>query len=264
MIVDRAAAVLAEHGIETPRVDAEWIVAHAARIARAEIATADVDDGAVWPLVLRRANREPLAYVLGEWGFRRLTLRCDERALVPRPETETVVERCIELLRDVQAPRVLDVGTGTGAIALALADEVPGARVVAIDSSAEALSLARENATLTGLRVELLLRDLNDGLPQGPFDLVVSNPPYVRAGELDTLEPEVRDWEPREALLDSGQTEAIARNGRDVLAPGGVLVLEIHEQRAAEARVVLENLGYRVRIKVDLTGRDRIVEGKQA
>ena len=264
MIVDRAAAVLAEHGIETPGVDAEWIVAHVARIARAEIATADVDDGAVWPLVLRRANREPLAYVLGEWGFRRLTLRCDERALVPRPETETVVERCIELLRDVQAPRVLDVGTGTGAIALALADEVPGARVVAIDSSAEALSLARENAASTGLRVELLLRDLNDGLPEGPFDLVVSNPPYVRAGELDTLEPEVRDWEPREALLDSGQTEAIARAGRDVLAPGGVLVLEIHEQRAAEASAVLENLGYRVRINVDLTGRDRIVEGKQA
>ena len=214
--------------------------------------------------MLRRANREPLAYVLGEWGFRRLTLRCDERALVPRPETESVVERCIELLRGVQAPRVLDVGTGTGAIALALADEVPGARVVAIDSSAEALSLATENAALTGLGVRLLLRDLNDGLPEGPFDLVVSNPPYVRAEELGTLAPEVRDWEPRQALLDSGQTEAVARAGREVLAPGGVLVLEIHEQRAEEARAVLENLGYRVRINVDLTGRDRIVEGKQA
>jgi release factor glutamine methyltransferase len=214
--------------------------------------------------VLRRANREPLAYLLGEWGFRRLTLRCDERALVPRPETESVVERCIQLLRGVQAPRVLDVGTGTGAIALALADEVPGARVVAIDSSEEALSLATENAALTGLDVRLLLRDLNDGLPEGPFDLVVSNPPYVRAEELDTLESEVRDWEPREALLDSGQTEAIARAGRDVLAPGGALVLEIHEQRAEEARALLENLGYRVRINVDLTGRDRIVEGKQA
>jgi release factor glutamine methyltransferase len=264
MIVDRAAAVLAEHGIETPRVDAEWIVAHAAGVSRAELATADFDDGAVWPLVLRRANREPLAYVLGEWGFRRLTLRCDERALVPRPETESVVERCIELLRGVQAPRVLDVGTGTGAIALALADEVPGARVVAIDSSGEALSLATENAALTGLGVRLLLRDLNDGLPEGPFDLVVSNPPYVRAEELGTLAPEVRDWEPRQALLDSGQTEAVARAGREVLAPGGVLVLEIHDQRAEEARAVLENLGYRVRINVDLTGRDRIVEGKQA
>src|SRR5262249_46066548 len=146
--------------------------------------------------------REPLAYVLGEWGFRRLTLRCDERALVPRPETEVVVERCIELLRGASAPRVLDVGTGTGAIALAIADEVPGATVVATDASPEALSLARENAARSGVHVELVLQDLSEGLSPGPFDLVVSNPPYVLASELDALEPEVRDWEPREALLD--------------------------------------------------------------
>jgi release factor glutamine methyltransferase len=264
VIVERATAVLAEHGIESPRVDAEWIVAHVAGVRRAELATADVDDGAVWPLVLRRSTREPLAYVLGEWAFRRLTLRCDERALVPRPETESVVERCIELVRDVPSPRVLDVGTGTGAIALALAGEVPAAHVVAIDSSSDALSLARENAALTGLAVELVLQDLNDGLPPGPFDLVVSNPPYVRADELAALEPEVRDWEPREALLDQGQTEALARAALDVLAPEGVLVLEIHEQRAEDARALLEKLGYRVRINVDLTGRDRVVEGKQA
>ncbi len=265
MIVDRATAILAEHGIESPRVDAEWIVAHVAGSSRAGLATTDVDDGAVWPLVLRRANREPLAYVLGEWGFRRLTLRCDERALVPRPETETVVERCIELLRGVETPRVLDVGTGTGALALALADEVPGAAVTGIDCSEDALSLARENAARTGLDVQLLLQDVFEGLSlgHGLFDLVVSNPPYVRAEELETLEPEVRDWEPREALIDQGQTEALARAARDVLAPGGVLVLEIHEQRGEDARALLENLGYRVRINVDLTGRDRVVEGKQ-
>ena len=268
MIVDRATAILAEHGIESPRVDAEWIVAHVAGVSRSSLVTLchEVDDGAVWPLVQRRTMREPLAYVLGEWGFRRLTLRCDERALVPRPETETLVERCIELLRDVPSPRVLDVGTGTGAIALALADEVPGAAVAGIDFSEDALSLARENAARTGLDVQLLLQDVFEGLSpgQGPFDLVVSNPPYVRAEELDTLEPEVRDWEPREALLDQGQTEALARAARDVLAPGGLLVLEIHEQRAEETRALLENLGYRVRINVDLTGRDRVVEGKLA
>jgi release factor glutamine methyltransferase len=175
VIVDRAAAVLAEHGIQTPRVDAEWIVAHVAGVRRAALATADVDDAAVWPLVQRRTMREPLAYVLGEWGFRRLTLDCDERALVPRPETEIVVERCIELLRRVPSPRVLDVGTGTGAIALAIADEVPGAVVTGIDSSEDALALARENAARTGLQIELLLRDVSEGLSLGhvPFDLVV-------------------------------------------------------------------------------------------
>jgi release factor glutamine methyltransferase len=265
VIVDRAAAVLAEHGIATPRVDAEWIVAHVLGVSRSELVTlpAEVDDAQVWPLVQRRTTREPLAYVLGEWGFRRLTLRCDERALVPRPETETVVERCLELLRGVRQPRVLDVGTGTGAIALALADELPDARVLAIDVSADALALAHENVVRTGLDVELQLADLNAGLHPGPLDLVVSNPPYVRPDEIDSLEPEVLDWEPRQALVDDGQAASLARAALDVLRPGASLVLEVHEAHAAEIRGMLEALGYRVRIGVDLAGRDRVVEGKR-
>jgi release factor glutamine methyltransferase len=263
VIVDRAAALLAEHGIDTARADAEWIVAHAFDVKRSELTGLEGDDSAVWPLVQRRANREPLAYVLGEWGFRRLTLRCDARALVPRPETEIVVERCLELLRGVQRPRVLDVGTGTGAIALALADELDDAHVVALDSSEDALELAHENARRTGLDIKLFYADLREGLPPGPFDLVVSNPPYVRPEEIDSLEPEVRDWEPREALVDEGQTEALARAALDVLHPAARLVLEVHEDRAPDARALLESLGYRVRISVDLTGRDRVVEGQR-
>ena len=257
--------LLAEHGIETARADAEWIVAHVLGVKRSELVVLsyELDDSAVWPLVERRASHEPLAYVLGEWGFRRLTLRCDSRALVPRPETEIVVERCLELLGAVQQPRVLDVGTGTAAIALALADELDGARVVAMDSSAEALDLARENARRTGLDVDFVHGDLRDGLPQGPFDLVVSNPPYVQPEEIDSLEPEVRDWEPREALVDEGQTEALARAAIGALRPGASLVLEVHEERAAEVSAFLEALGYGVRIDVDLLGRDRIVEGKR-
>jgi release factor glutamine methyltransferase len=261
VIVDRAAALLAEHGIETARSDAEWIVAHVLGVTRSELSAAEVDDRAVWPLVERRTSREPLAYVLGEWGFRRLTLRCDSRALVPRPETEIVVERCLELLRGVAWPRVLDVGTGTGAIALALADELHSPHVVAMDFSQGALDLARENVRSTGLDVELVYGDLRDGLPPGPFDLIVSNPPYVRPDEINSLEPEVRDWEPREALVDDGQTEALARAALDVLHPGAPLVLEVHEERAPETRKLLEALGYTVRINLDLTGRDRVVEG---
>ncbi len=265
MIVERAAALLAEHGIETARVDAEWIVAHVLGVTRSELVARneELDDSRVWPLVERRALREPLAYVLGEWGFRRLTLRCDARALVPRPETETVVERCLELLHDVERPRVLDVGTGTGAIGLSLADELEEAYVVATEASAEALELARENKQRTGLRVELVYADLRDGLPPGPFDLVVSNPPYVRREEIDSLDPEVRDWEPREALIDEGQTEALARAALDVLQPGATLVLEVHAERASEVGAMLEALGYDATITVDLTGRDRVVEGKR-
>jgi release factor glutamine methyltransferase len=272
VIVDRAAALLAEHGIDTAQADAEWIVAHVLGVTRSELVAQShkLDDRAVWPLVERRSSREPLAYVLGEWGFRRLTLRCDSRALVPRPETEIVVERCLELLRnsasgtEPQSPlRALDVGTGTGAIALALADELDDVHVVAMDSSEEALELARENARRTGLSVEFVHGDLRDGLPPGLFDLVVSNPPYVRSEEIDSLEPEVRDWEPREALVDEGQTETLARAALDVLRPAALLVLEVHEERASDARELLEALGYSVRINVDLTGRDRVVEGQR-
>ena len=265
MIVERAAALLAEHGIETARADAEWIVAHVLGVNRSELVALneEVDDRGVWPLVERRTAREPLAYVLGEWGFRRLVLRCDARSLVPRPETEVVVERCLEVLRCVELPRVLDVGTGTGAIALALADELEGAEVVATDASSDALELARENARLTGLSVELVHQDLRRGLPPGPFDLVVSNPPYVLPEEVDTLEPEVRDWEPREALVDDGQAEELARRALNVLRPGSSLVLEVHAARAKQADEMLVALGYEVRISSDLTGRDRVVVAKK-
>ena len=264
MIVERAAATLAEHGVPDARVDAEWIVSHVAGVSRSQLALdGEVDDSGVWPLVQRRTLREPLAHVLGHWGFRRLTLRCDARALVPRPETEAVVERCVELLRGRDAPRVLDVGTGTGAIALALADET-GARVVATDVSEDALELAGENAARLGLELELVHRDVRDGLPPGPFDLVVANPPYVTADEWETLEPEVREWEPREALVDEGQTDAIVLAALAVLAPGAALVLEVHEERAAAVSATLRDAGYDdVAVTRDLAGRDRIVNGRR-
>ena len=119
--------------------------------------------------------------MLGEWGFRRLTLNVDPRALIPRPETEILVDRALVLLAGRERPRVLDVGTGSGAIALAIADEHPGAVVTGFDCSPDALALAAENVARTGLAVELLQGDLFDGLPGGPWDLVVSNPPYVDA-----------------------------------------------------------------------------------
>lgn len=272
MIVERAAARLAEHGIDTARSDAEWIVAHVLGVGRSELVAQShkVDDRAVWPLVERRARREPLAYVLGEWGFRRLSLRCDPRALVPRPETEVLVERSLEVLRnsvsgsEPQSPRVLDVGAGTGAVGLAIKDELPAARVLAIDSDAGALALARENAERLGLDVELVHRDLRDGLPPGPFDLVVSNPPYVRTDELDGLDPEVLDWEPHAALVDEGQTQALVAAAPNVLEPNGSLVLEVHAGRAAEVAALLRDAGYRdVTITRDLAGRERVVDGRR-
>jgi release factor glutamine methyltransferase len=260
---------LTEAGCELPRVDAEFLVAHVLELPRAELAVERArklsrrEEKMLETLVVRREAREPLAYVLGEWGFRRLTLSVDRRVLVPRPETEIVVERCLARIASVSEPRVLDVGTGSGAIALAIADERTGARVTAIDASPDALEVAGANALRTGLRIELREWDLFAGLPDGPWDLVASNPPYVLAGEIEMLEPEVREWEPREALVGVGATEAVARGAVDVLRrPGGVLVLEVAAGDASRVAALLDVLSYEdVTITRDLAGRERVVEG---
>ena len=267
-VLARSAEFLERKGVESPRLDAELLVAHALGVSRVDLYT-DFDRAlgadevaTARELVARRGAREPLAYVLGEWGFRRLVLRTDARALVPRPETEVVVERALAAIEGVESPRAVDVGTGSGAIALALADERPDARVTATDVSADALALARENAERLGLAVELVRTELLDGLA-GPFDLVVSNPPYVVGDELGAVEPEVRDREPRVATVDAGQTAELVRAARDVLAPGGAIVLECHADRGPEVAALLDAAGYTATsITRDLAGRERVVEAR--
>ena len=257
---------LSRAGVPSPRVDAEWLMAHALGVTRSEL-YADGDETAekervFRELVARRARREPLAYVLGEWGFRRLTLAVDPRVLIPRPETEALVERCLELVAGLAEPRVLDIGVGSGAIALAIKDEHNGARVIATESSADALAVAMANVQRTGLDVELVEVELFAGL-DGPFDLVVSNPPYVGAEEIDGLEPEVAAHEPRAALIESGQTAAIAEQALSRLAPGGALALEVADGKAHEVAELLRRLGYAdVSIGEDLGGRERVVDGR--
>jgi release factor glutamine methyltransferase len=264
--------VLAEAGIDTARLEAELLLAKACDdCARALLymdlqrqLSPEAEEG-YEALLARRARREPLAYILGHWGFRRLTLKTDARALVPRPETEIVVERALEHLNGMEAPAVLDVGTGTGAIALAIVNEHRQARVTAIDASADALALARENLDLLGIngRVRLVEHDLTEGLGRDEFDLVVSNPPYVEPEDIETLQPEVRDWEPRIALVAHGATEAVARAATEALRPGGWVVLEIAENQAVKVAGLLTDLGYEnLRISPDMAGRDRVIEAQ--
>jgi release factor glutamine methyltransferase len=248
---------LAGAGVETPRVDAEWLVAKLLGTTRSGVA-ARLDDevDGLEPVLARRERREPLAYVLGEWGFRRLTLRMDARALVPRPETETLVERALALAEDFERPRFLDVGVGSGAIALALKDERPDAQVTGVDVSADALALARENAERLGLEVGLRRGDGAAAAAEG-WDIVVANPPYVDG--LDDAQPELR-WEPEVALLGRGEHERLAR-----AADARFLVLEVGDGQAPEVARMLERLGYvDVAVTADLTGRDRVVEGRRS
>jgi release factor glutamine methyltransferase len=253
---------LAARGVPSPRVDAEHLLARSLGLQRIELYTQhdrplmEAERAAARELVRRRGTREPLAYVLGDWDFRRLTLRTDARALVPRPETEVVVDRCLAVLDGVDRPRVVDVGTGTGAIALALKQERPDAEVVATDVSPDALALARENAQANELDITLVEGDLLDGL-DGPFDLVVSNPPYVRPDEIGSLDPELA-YEPRGALVDNGQTTRLVDEARF-----GWLVLEVHEDNADEIADLLGATGFAdVRITHDLAARPRVVEGR--
>jgi release factor glutamine methyltransferase len=250
---------LGEAGVDTPRVDAELLLAHVLGTTRTGVHERRSDDipGEFDVLLERRRQREPLAYVLGEWGFRRLVLNTDARALVPRPETEIVVERCLALLRDDPEPRVLDLGTGSGAIALAIADERPDAHVVAVDAAPEAVALARENSERLDLAIEVRVGDLE--VASEGWDLIVSNPPYVPADEWDSLQPEIRDWEPRGALVGEGIHEEIAR-----LANTRVLVFEVGDGQADHVADALASLGYAdITITPDLAEEDRVVEGRR-
>jgi release factor glutamine methyltransferase len=269
-VVRGVASELAESGVPSPRVDAEILVAHVLGTSRSELyADPDVSEAdlaGLSRLVARRRAREPLAYVLGEWGFRGLTLKVDSRVLIPRPETEVLVERCLAHLAPLEEPCVLDVGVGSGAIAVAIATEHQGSSVLAVDRSADALAAAAENLARSSVdgRVALRRSDLLDGV-SGPFDLVVSNPPYVSPEDYETLQPEIRLYEPREALVGVGIGAEIAGAARGLLASGGWLVLECGDGQAHDLAGQLEQLGYRdVVTSVDLAGRPRVVEGRWA
>jgi release factor glutamine methyltransferase len=261
-----AAAVtsLTAAGVDDPRLDADVLLAAASGTSRAELYSEPERplDPAVAQqfdeMVRRRAQREPVAYILERAYFRQLELVVDDRVLIPRPETELLVD----LAQNRQ--RVLDVGTGSGAIALAIAHEREGARVTGIDSSPDAIEVARLNAERTGLEVEFLIADLIVG---GPYDLIVSNPPYVRDSEWDALQPEIRFYEPREALLGGPDGLDVIRDlvaaATEVLSRGGMLGMEIGQGQSRTVEPLFERAGLtHVDTIRDLAGIPRVVTGR--
>jgi release factor glutamine methyltransferase len=249
-----AVAQLAEAGCDSPRLDAELLLADALGVDRAALYMRDAGeqppDGFA-ERIRRRAAREPVAYITGRRAFRHIELAVDRRVLIPRPETETLVEAALEL---PAGARVHDVGTGSGALALAIKHERPDLVVSASDASADAVEVARANRERLGLDVEL---SVARGLPVGACDLVVANLPYVRDDEWDGLAPEIRLYEPREALT-SGADGLDAIRGLVGGAPAGTrLALEHAPAQAGPVRALLRD-ATTVR---DLSGRERVTTG---
>ncbi len=258
-----ATATLANAGSDTPRLDAELLLAEALGVGRERLLL-DADrpvDGAALErfeaLVGRREAREPVAYILGRKEFRRITLEVDPRVLIPRPETELLVEVGLSL---PDGARVVDVGTGSGAVALALKDERPDLEVIGAELSAGALEVARVNAGRLGLDVELVQADLLDGV-EPPFDAVLANLPYVESGV--TLAPEIAGHEPAEALFAGADGLDAIRRLTEQARGAPLLALEIGAGQASEVRALLERAGFR-RLDVlrDLAGHERVVVGR--
>jgi len=261
-----AVAELEGAGCETCRLDAEVLLAHLLGVSRAELLADparepdEQQEGAFAELVRRRGHdREPVAYITGRRGFRQIELRVDSRVLVPRPETELLVECALGL---ANGTRVLDVGTGSGAVALALKAERADLSVAGSDRSAAALAVARENRTLLGLDVSLFRADLLDGV-RDEFEAVLCNPPYVAEDERASLAPEIVRHEPPEALFAGPDGLAVIRRLADQLSKRPRVrfaAIELGAGQSAQARAIFADLGFgSLRLARDLAGVERVL-----
>ena len=265
--LDSARIAIAAAGSDTPRLDAEILLAHALGLDRTELflrperAVEGPAIRAFQDLVRRRsAGREPVAYLVGRRAFRRIELHVDPRVLIPRPETETLVEVGLELPRGA---RVADVGTGSGALALALKDERPDLDVIATDVSPAALEVARGNAARLRLDVTFLEADLLDGVP--PVDAVLSNPPYVAEADRRALQPEITEHEPGLALFGGDDGMRVVRRLVAQAAAGraSVVAVEVGEGQAGAVAASLAAAGFATAVRADLAGIERVVVGRR-
>lgn len=272
-LLKKSTEFLSKKGIENARLQSELIFAGTLDCRRLDLylqferpLTQEQTD-ILRERILRRARREPVQYIVGDIDFRTLTLKCDSRALIPRPETEELLDFVLEklnALRPAGTPaRVLDLGTGTGAIALSVAAERPNTQVVAVDKFADALALARENLESTGVsgEIEFLQSDWFENVA-GTFDAIISNPPYLTQAEWECAQPEVRDHEPLSALVAGNaglhDLERILRGAREHLAPGGFVALETGIAQHDALAEIARECGFEKTESVnDLSGRPR-------
>lgn len=269
--IQKSADFLAKRGIESPRLQAELLLAHLLKMPRMKLylnfdralSTAETD--AFREMVKRRGQREPLQHITGSVSFCGYEIKVNRHALVPRPETEILAEAGWTFLSTLNSATAVDIGTGTGCIAVALAAKCTNAKISAVDISPEALALAKENAEKNKVKVEFFPGDVFAALSKDSrFDLIISNPPYISSAEIETLQPEVRDFDPRTAL--DGGTDGLdfyrrlAAQAKRFLKPGGKIMLEFGDGQAPAIRGIFENEKWIVEaVKEDYSQRARIL-----
>jgi release factor glutamine methyltransferase len=263
-LAQKAAQLFAERGIENARLESELLLAHVLGIKRLELYLQferPLTEGELETFrsfVRRRLKREPLQYILGKVQFRHVDLAVDRRVLIPRPETEVLAGVVVDYIGD-RAARVIDIGTGSGAIALSVMKECPNATVFATDISRGAAEVAESNG------VHVSIGDVFASV-EGEFDVVVSNPPYISESERDSLQPEVKDWEPQEALFAGNNglsvIDRLIARSPDRLIAQGLLALEVGSTQAAAVAAMIDATGKFEKVEVirDLAGRERIVK----
>ena len=277
-IFNKSVEYLKKNGVPSALVDTEYIFSEALKVSRNTLKYSmsreikEEDKNKIREMLMLRAkNRKPLQYILGEWEFYGLPFKVRENVLIPRPDTEILVEQCIQLMREIEEPNILDIGSGSGAISIAIANELKSSSVTGVDINEKALKLANENKILNKIEnVNFMESNLFEKLDKDfKYDLIVSNPPYISKEEYETLMPEVKNYEPQNALTDLGDGlyfyREISKFVGEYLKDTGYLAYEIGYNQAKDVTKILQDNNFDVLSVIkDYGGNDRVVIAKKA
>lgn len=275
-LLSKSIQYLKKYNVENARLDAEYIFAHVLGVKRAslilnfDMEISEENKNLIRKYIVRRGKyREPLQYILKEWEFYGRTFKVAEGVLIPRPDTEILAEQCIILMKDFENPKILDIGTGSGAISVTLAKELPSSEVLGLDISDEALKIAVENRELNGAsNLKFLKSDVFQHVKEKNYDLIVSNPPYIPVEEYNELMPEVKQYEPRMALTDGGDGyyfyRKISEESMEYLKNGGYLAFEVGYNQGETVSQLMEKNGFRIEGRIaDYAGIERVIIGRK-
>lgn len=275
-LLSKSIQYLKKYNVENARLDAEYIFAYALGVKRVSLTlnfNKEIDEdkkNLIREYIVRRGkHREPLQYILKEWEFYGYPIKVEKGVLIPRQDTEILVEQCIHLMQEVENPKILDIGTGSGAISIALAREIKGSVVLGLDVSEAALKIAVENRELNKVEnLKFLKSDLFQHVKEKNYDLIVSNPPYIPMEEYNTLMPEVKEYEPKMALTDGGDGyyfyRKISKESIGYLKKGGYLAFEVGYNQGDTVADIMEKLGYHIVGRVsDYGGNERVIIGRK-